>query len=215
MTRSKQKTSNPITSNKFQVIVLAAGKSTRFGSDKTKISIDHIPISISICKKIQPLIKNILITINENNIQLQQSAEKHKIDYLIIPDNINYGIGSSISQAVLKTSNAKRWMFCLGDMPFIKPETYAKVINNALSQPDNAIVIPTYNKKNGHPISFGQHYYSELIKLNKDTGAKSIIKKNTSLVAHIKTNDKYIHKDIDNENDLKKFAHLLSIDTKN
>ncbi len=195
--------------NDIQAIVLAAGKSNRFNSDKTRIQINSLPMAIYICRVINNITPNVLIAINENNSTLIKTADKYNIRHLIIPDGENTGLGKTISHVVKCCPKQDGWLFCLGDMPLIKQQTYKTILDKANNATNNAIILPVFNSKPGHPVYFGKRYYTELSKLTGDTGAKSIIRNHSTAVREIITTDKFIHQDIDIAQDLKKLNRLL------
>jgi len=192
----------------IQAIILAAGQSKRYGSNKTHICIDGIPMPIKISLTLQSININSLIVINESNIILQQSVNKHAINYIINNEETNTGIGSSIALAVQSTPDANGWLICLADMPFININTYKKIISTLQESNGKHIIIPRYNKKNGHPVAFGNNFYQQLINKSGDTGAKNIINNNLTLVDYIDINDPFILQDIDTPQDFKRLANL-------
>jgi len=166
-------------------IILAAGTSQRFGADKTQLCIDDTPMAISIALILKKITPNILIIINEDNN----------------PSATNSGIGSSISRAVKETRHADGWIFCLGDMPFIQPDTYIQVYNALNTEHERSIILPRYNKKPGHPVGFTRFYQTQLEDKTGDTGARTIINNNINNVHYIQTEDAGILIDIDTKAD--------------
>ncbi|VAW69647.1 hypothetical protein MNBD_GAMMA09-2659 [hydrothermal vent metagenome] len=182
-------------------IILAAGTSQRFGADKTQLCIDDTPMAISIALILKKITPNILIIINEDNEKLQQATNKYNIDYRLNPSATNSGIGSSISRAVKETRHADGWIFCLGDMPFIQPDTYIQVYNALNTEHERSIILPRYNKKPGHPVGFTRFYQTQLEDKTGDTGARTIINNNINNVHYIQTEDAGILIDIDTKAD--------------
>ncbi len=186
----------------IQGIVLAAGYSRRFGVEKTLISIDALPMAIKSALSLKSVVKNILMIVNENNIALQKIADKYEIKYIINKTEANSGIGSSLSLAVKSSLQAEGWMFCLGDMPFIKTCTYKMVLKALNEGHADSIVIPRFNGKSGHPVGFGKSFQKLLMRKTGDTGARTIIKGYSGNIIHIETDDSGVISDIDTQSDL-------------
>ncbi len=197
-------TTPPLHSDEIHCIVLAAGNSRRFGSDKTKICLNARPMSISIALTLQTITPNVLLIINQNNKNLQQAADKQSINYII--NSHNCGIGSSISQAVTASLQAKGWLICLGDMPLIQPDTYRKIHTALLQGNRQSIILPRYHTKAGHPAGFSKAWGTPLQSLTGDCGARTIINENAHHIHYINVDDCGIHFDIDTQDDLKDSA---------
>jgi len=189
-------------SGEIHCIVLAAGNSQRFCSDKTKICFNGKPMSINIAITLQAITPNVLLIIHQGNRSLQQAADKQGIRYII--NNHNSGIGSSISQGITASLQARGWLICLGDMPFIQPDTYQKVHTALLQGDKHSIILPRYNKKAGHPAGFSSAWNTQLQNLTGDSGGRAIISGNTNHIQYIDVDDSGIHIDIDTQNDLKR-----------
>jgi len=210
MTEKNKEISEEISEDKYadkiiQAIILAAGQSKRYGSDKTHLQINNTPISIQIALLLKSLCTRALIVINENNLVLQESIEKHNTESII--NTYNSGIGSSISLAVKATKDASGWLICLADMPYIQPDTYKKIITALQKNTADKIIVPRYKSRLGHPVGFGRSYYNLLTNRQGDTGAKDIIRNHLEQVIYIDIDDAYILEDIDTPADFERLAH--------
>lgn len=102
------------------------------------------------------------------------------------------GLGESIALGVKNTSHLEGWLIHLADMPYISSELFICVANNLNHHP---LVRPVYNELPGHPVGISARYYSDLIQLTGDEGAKSILRHH--FVYELAINDKSVIKDID------------------
>ena len=98
----------------------------------------------------------------------------------------------------MKHSDA--WLIVLGDMPFIKPQSIAKIAQALVA--GDKIVAPYYHGQRGHPVGFSRDYYSQLSSLDRDAGARNIIKDNQNNLTTIEINDPGICMDVDRRSDL-------------
>jgi molybdenum cofactor cytidylyltransferase len=172
----------------FTILVLAAGQSSRFGSDKllAKMSdgrpvIEHslVPLQ-TIAHKYQLTI--CVVTRANNTVFIDYLAAKN-IPYTICPD-AHLGMGHSIAFGIKVNQASKGWMISLADMPALSLQVMETMMNNIIKHPDD-IVRPSFLESGrripSHPVYFPQKYGFELSQLTGDDGAKTIIKQQTLL----------------------------------
>ena len=111
------------------------------------------------------------------------------------------GMGTSIATGVRACPDASGWLIALGDMPFIQPETIANIL--AASSGSAGIVIPTFNGARGHPVAFAADFRPELMALQGDQGARSIVAAHPERLKLLQVDDTGILADIDTLDDLR------------
>ena len=166
--------------NMISSIILGAGMSKRMGSqNKLLLKINNNTI-------LRETIKNIIAS-NVTNCTVILGHDSNKILSEIDSLNINIvinkyykeGLSSSIRAGVNNLKqNTKAVMICLGDMPLIKTSTYNQLLSSFEKVNEKKILVPFYKELKGNPIIFSHHYFSQLIKLKGDCGAKNIINQN-------------------------------------
>jgi molybdenum cofactor cytidylyltransferase len=111
------------------------------------------------------------------------------------------GMGASLSCGVASVPDARGWIIALADMPWVAPETIARV---AAAIADGApVAAPFHRGERGHPVGFGRVCYEALAALGGDEGAKSIIAAHRDSLARIDVDDPGILRDIDTPADLR------------
>ncbi len=176
-------------------ILLAAGKSTRFGSNKLLHQLGNGNcIAQQAAKTLIKNIPNSIAIMNNNETELSRLFSAYGFT-CIVNNQYQSGMGSSIACAIKNTNNAQACVIALADMPFIKSSTIKSIIKKMGKE--KCIIAPSYKGKRGHPVLFSQHFFAELSKLNNDVGAKELIRKNQSCLTLIEVNDSGIIKDID------------------
>lgn len=193
-------------------ILLAAGKSRRFNSNKLLHPIiDNTPMILVAAKKLASVLPGSIVVINPALTTFSKQLEQLDL-HVVINQQADQGMGSSIScgvSASQKTSQESGgWLVTLADMPYIKTETLT-LLANKLAE-GARMVAPLFKQQRGHPVGFSQAYFNELLGLNEDIGARNIINKNQDQLELVLTDDEGVVRDIDYPADiLKNNADLI------
>lgn len=176
------------------IIILAAGSSQRFAGDKRQALLgDGRSLLESTLSQVPASFKRRLLVLhNKDELLTQQYSEQWDI---CIAEDSRLGMGHSLAAAIAKLDS--KWqgaLIGLGDMPFIKPETYSG-IQQALCQ--QAIVIPMFQGRRGNPVGFQAKYFAELACLRGDQGARNLLSQQHAVCYQYETNDEGIVRDID------------------
>ena len=167
----------------FGILVLAAGKSSRFGSDKLMATMaDNQPM---IAHSLEPLLilakqfqLELCVITRADNQPLINYLTTAGINYSLCPD-AHLGMGHSIAYGIKSHQNWQGWMIALADMPNINLELLTSLLETIQCNPD-AIIRPAFTRdgktKPAHPVYFPQQYGFQLSQLTGDKGAREIIK---------------------------------------
>ena len=118
---------------------------------------------------------------------------------IVINENAEQGMGTSIAAGVAATPAASGWLIALGDMPSIRVDTMVAVVD-ALRN-GARIAVPAMACKRGHPVGFSAKYSGRLQSLSGEIGAREIIKADADFVEEISVDDPGIFADIDTPSD--------------
>ena len=140
-------------------ILLAAGRSERFGGDKLVAPlprpIDDIPagtpIGVAACRHLAAALPEVLAVVRPGDATLAallRDAGARVVECARAAE----GMGESLACGVRSTPDADGWLIALADMPSIKPATIT-MLASALQRGAD-IVAPQYNGQRGHPVGF-------------------------------------------------------------
>ncbi len=181
-------------------ILLAAGTSSRFGSNKLLHTMNDGRTILSVSAgKLQYSVDHTLAVIRPDDDTGAALLDELGIEKLVC-DQANKGMGASLSCGVQAMPDAKGWIIALADMPFIAPETYAGVVASIKS--GSLLAAPFYNFKRGHPVGFSATLFNELVVLQDDTGAKNLIAKHADELHALECDDPGVIRDVDTPADL-------------
>lgn len=181
-------------------IFLAAGTSTRFGSDKLLYPLgDGRAVAVTALANLRAAIPQVIAVVRPGVPVLESGLSEAGAKVLLCA-NADQGMGVSLATAVSASGSAAGWVIALADMPYIRPETIA-IIAAALAA-GAAIVAPAFRGERGHPVGFSAQFRGELEALRGDEGARSLLKQYAHLVQLIEVNDPGVCRDIDTPADL-------------
>ena len=181
-------------------ILLAAGQSQRFGSNKLlHLIMDNNLMLLVTAEKLVSVLPNSIAVINHDLASYTTELEQLGLR-VVINEQANRGMGSSIACGIDASQDATGWLLTLADMPYIKTETMMQLANRIKDGAD--MVAPIFEQQRGHPVGFKQQYKDELIALNDDVGARHILTKYQGQLELVPTNDTGVITDIDKVSDV-------------
>ena len=181
------------------ILLLAAGSSTRFGSDKRlALLANNKSVIDNTLDQISRTQLPVTVCLKPNDIALQQQLSHREISW-VLNENASVGMGSSIAAGIRLCPQWDATIIALADMPYLSSHTYLSITDVASK---GKIIIPSYRNQKGNPVCFGSCFYSQLKKLNSDKGGKDIVLNNPQSVIELELEDEGVLKDIDRPTDL-------------
>jgi molybdenum cofactor cytidylyltransferase len=184
-------------------ILLAAGYSRRFGSDKLLQPLaDGTPVAITAARKLLVAVDQTLAVVRPESFELADMLH-HQGLQIVSCASAQAGMGASIACGIKASLESDAWVIALADMPFIQPITFYRLVS--LLQQGADIVAPTYQGQRGHPIGFSQSFGTQLSKLTGDQGARRVLQSHRAQVTLFPSTDAGTRWDIDTPTDLTGF----------
>lgn len=159
----------------ISTILLSAGLSSRFGSPKALANFNGITVIENLQNMLlKAQIAEIIIVLGANHLQIKPYILKHKKVKLVYNKDYKLGQTSSFKTGLKQISfNSKGIMLLPVDYPIIKEQTINSLVEK-FSSASPRILIPTYQKKKGHPPIFSTTLTEEILKLSNDSGINEI-----------------------------------------
>jgi molybdenum cofactor cytidylyltransferase len=181
------------------VLVLAAGRGRRFGSDKRQALLpDGRRVLDALLEQINESGLPVLLCLDESDDDLAIEMDGRNIPYHR-SRRAGEGMGGTLAEGLAHIPNWDGLLVTLADMPWVRPSTYTTI---ALQLKPESICIPSHNGRRGHPVGFGKRFFRELAELEGDFGARDLLTKYRDKVREISLSDPAILRDIDIPEDL-------------
>jgi molybdenum cofactor cytidylyltransferase len=185
------------------VVVLAAGRSSRFGVGHHKLAQplgDTTVLAQTLATAIATHLRTVVVT-TAAFVDLARSSVAAR-DVVLLPDagsdgGSQLGMGASIAAGVAASPDSSAWLVLPGDMPMIQPATVLAVANALELHP---VAFAQFRARRGHPVGFAAELYPELTALSGDEGARRIVARYPAFPVEL--DDPGILVDIDTEGDL-------------
>jgi molybdenum cofactor cytidylyltransferase len=187
-------------------VLLAAGYSTRFGSNKLLHPLPAgspdagVPIALAAARRFVEALPDSIAVIRPRAQRLGKLLRDAGCT-IVVCKNASEGMGVSLAEGVRAAADARGWVVALADMPFLMPETI-RVVAKALSD-GAAIAAPAYRGERGHPVGFARRFFEELSALRGDAGAREILRRHPDSIALYDVDDRGVLRDIDEPSDLR------------
>ncbi|RZU02559.1 nucleotidyltransferase family protein [Rivibacter subsaxonicus] len=194
------------------VIVLAAGRSSRFNGERHKLA-----QSLGTSTVLGTTISNALgsglgvVVVTTGALQPEVASHVAARDIVLLPlpgspgAGESLGMGYSIASGVCARPNASGWLVLPGDMPMIKSSTLVQLARHL---PQHPAVYAQHQGQRGHPVGFAAELYSELATLSGDEGARRLLGRYPSFGVELA--DPGVLLDVDTRSDLALLRELYA-----
>lgn len=198
-------------SRAIAAVVLAAGAAHRFGSDKLLHPLTRHGVTLPLAAhSLLPWLKifgHATVVLRPNAEAFRDEIESAlgessaaRLRWVVCADAAQ-GMAASLACGVRANRDAAGWLIGLADMPAVPAAAIAGVRDALL---DGArLAAPYRNGRRGHPVGFAAHYREELLALQGDAGARRLLERDISNIAHVQISDDGIFTDIDTPDDLR------------
>jgi molybdenum cofactor cytidylyltransferase len=181
-------------------ILLAAGAGSRFGGDKLLYPLcDGVAIGAHAARNLLAAGIAVTAVVKPGDFPLSDMLEQEGC-YVTVCHDAARGMAASLGHGIAQTRNADGWVVALGDMPAIRPETIASVVQALRGGAE--IVAPAYHGERGHPVGFSARFRDELTALSGDSGARTVLQRNAARIRLIESGDPGVLHDVDRREDI-------------
>lgn len=180
---------------KLVAIVLAAGSSRRFGSDKlaTRFRGRRLLDHAIAAARAAPVAEVLVVT--RPDIAVGEWDGAPPVRKIAVS---SAALSESLRAGVAACQDADGAFVFLGDMPLVPGELAASL---ATRLGGNFAVLPRHDGRPGHPVLLSARAFADVAKLEGDEGAGRLLRQRGDLV-FVEWPDERIHLDIDRKDDV-------------
>lgn len=170
------------------IIVLAAGMSSRLGSPKQLLNYKGKSLlQHSVHEAMQTTMRPIVVVIGANKEIIKKELRGLDVE---VAENERWAQGMSgslhcgLAAAKKVNKHFDGIIFMVSDQPFVS----VSLLNNLLKTQQETglpMIASDYGDKLGTPVLFHKSFFSELMKLSGDAGARKLIEQNPDMVATV------------------------------
>lgn len=167
----------PEAERKVYAIVLAAGQSRRMGKqNKLLATLDEKPLIHHVIDALTgSSVEEIYVVTGHESEDVRQLLSDRRVELVHNPAYAS-GLSSSLRVGIAALpSDADAVLVCLGDMPLIRTDTINALVSAYTKSPAETICIPAYRGKHGNPVLWPRCYFSEIMELTGDVGARALV----------------------------------------
>ena len=166
---------NQLSKHRYFAVVLAAGRSQRFGANKQLQVLNGQPLVRHAAALARAVCgKNTLLIVGHEWRRVVAAADQ-QCQFVAINEDYGDGIGTSIAVAAKSLAHtADCMLILLADQPLIS-EDHLNALLSAWSGDDQEIVATAFAGTQGPPVLMPRAAFSELAMLEGDTGARKLL----------------------------------------
>jgi molybdenum cofactor cytidylyltransferase len=179
-------------------LILAAGESSRMGTPKATLAYrGHTFLELIVQTLREGGLERIVVVLGHQAEDIQRQVKLEAAQVVINPD---YRSGQTSSlQAGLRAliaDDLEAVLLCLVDHPAVSADTVRRIVAT-FRQGGDPVVIPTYQRRRGHPSLIGRQLFDELLGLACDAGADSVVRRYRPATQFVEVEDEGIVIDVD------------------
>ena len=194
-------------------IILAAGASTRYGEPKQLLRLkDKCMLEWVLDAALNSKLNRVVLVLGYAHQKILQAlGEKLQHSKLLVAINPQYEKGQSLS---LHTGLSKvkddypAVMFLLGDQPMLNAATINVLLERFWAD-EKDICVPIYQGKRKTPTIFRRRFYTQLMGIKGDMGARQLIDDNPDRVLAVEMENPICFFDVDTQQDFERLKKNL------
>ena len=139
-------------------VILAAGYSSRAKTFKMELEVNKKAILQRCIESLYDECNKIIVVSGYKHEKIEKLVQNYSKVQIVYNEEFHKGMFGSVKKG-LQNVTAERFLLTPGDYPLISKDIVKKLLKE-----ENEIVIPSFNKRGGHPILLSRNLIKENIK---------------------------------------------------
>jgi molybdenum cofactor cytidylyltransferase len=168
-------------------VILAAGRSTRMGGPNKLLAElgGKTLVRIVTEQALASKASSVIVVTGHQADQVENALAGLKVKFVRNGD-FAAGLASSVKVGIAAVpAAADGAVVCLGDMPLIDARLIDRLIEAFAPDRGNLIAVPVSDGRRGNPVLWSRRFFSELMALDGDIGARHLIARHGEAVAEV------------------------------
>jgi molybdenum cofactor cytidylyltransferase len=184
---------------RIAALVLAAGRSTRFGQGNKLIAdlggrpVVRHTVEAVLASSARP----VLVVTGHMADEVRAALAGLDVRFVASPDYRDGLAASMKSGLAALPADLDGVLIALGDMPGVTATDINRLVSGFAPKEGRSIVVPVHQGKRGNPVVFAAHLIPEMMEVGGDMGAKQVIGRHGEEVAEVDLGSPRIFVDVD------------------
>jgi molybdenum cofactor cytidylyltransferase len=193
-------------------IVLAAGRSRRMAPHNKLLVADRTGkpmIARVVDNVLSSKTRPILVVTGHQSEQVQHALGGRPVRY-VHADDYAEGLSASLKSGIAAVpEECSAALVCLGDMPLVTGRMIDRLLGTYDPDEGRLIVLPTFRGKQGNPMLWDRRFFSEILQISGDSGARFLLGKHLEVVTEVEMADDAVLRDFDTTDSLNSLPQRL------
>jgi molybdenum cofactor cytidylyltransferase len=172
----------------YEAVILAAGYSSRMGTNKLRLLIDNKPMICHVVESFYPFCSKIIVVSGHYHEDVCALLSDYKKVHIVYNSDYHLGMFSSILCGIKQVTGD--CFICPGDYPRITPDDI-----KPLTEAEGNFIVPVFEGNKGHPILIKQKLIEQLKQEATDSTLRHFRDKQE--ITYIEVNSSHILCDMD------------------
>ncbi|HQX51465.1 MAG TPA: nucleotidyltransferase family protein [Planctomycetaceae bacterium] len=184
----------------ISAIVLAAGQSVRMGSQKVLLPYGKSTVIEHIVNVLKTGGVDEVVVITGHQSENVAAALSKTAAKIVRNEQYLSGMLSSVRCGVRAASaNTQAYLVALGDQPSIRASVVATLVAAFAAEPTDqgVILMPTFDRRRGHPLLFSRHFREDVLHRFDETGLRGLLDAYPERIRDIAADESGILRDMD------------------
>lgn len=160
-------------------VILAAGLSSRAGSNKLKFDIGGKTLISRCIEPFYDICSKVIVVCGHNFAEVKSLLTAFPEVQVVENKEYMNGMFSSVKTGI-KMVTAPRFFLTPGDHPFIDSE-----VLDSLLKETGEVIIPSTNNRKGHPVLIDSKLINGIIMENEDSNLKNFLRQKTQNIVNV------------------------------
>lgn len=191
-------------------IVLAAGKSSRMGTNKLLADVNGEPMIRRTVAAVGQAVDHTIVVTGRDKEEIERALEGVSVSFVHNSDFAE-GLSTSLKRGIeVAPTETDAAIIALGDMPLVTPDTVRRLIAAYNPAEHRSICVPVYKGERGNPVLWGRQNFEALAGLEGDKGARVLFRTHSDEIVEVEMLDESVLMDADTPEALEKIRSAHS-----